>query len=140
MKSTGSISMNILRIALFLIFLGFILPLGCKANGFQISQGILGNNDMGKGAILLSPINDFYAFLFFAVFIIAAIGLVITFKKNINNSFIIAFICLILSSVFMFIILLKFKIYFIINEFSFLYKYCSSDKNRTINRRLFYDY
>ena len=111
--------MNILRIALFLIFLGLILPLGCKANGFQVAQGILGNNDMGKGAIFLSPINDFYAYLFFAVFIIAAIGLVITFIKNINNSFLIAFLCLILSSVFMFIILLKFKIYFNINEFSF---------------------
>ncbi len=119
MKSTGSISMNIMRIALFLIFLGLILPLGCKANGFQVAQGILGNKDMGKGAIFLESINDFYAYLFFAVFIIAAIGLIITFIRNINNSFLIAFVCLIVSSVFMFIILQKFKIYFNFNEFSF---------------------
>jgi hypothetical protein len=122
MKSIGSISMNIMRIALFLIFLGLFLPLGCKANGFQVAQGILGNKDMGKGAIFLSPINDFYAFLLFAVFIIAAIGFVITFISNINNSFSIAFICLVVSSVFMFIILLKFKIYFNFNEFSFYVK------------------
>jgi len=122
MKSIGSISMNIMRIALFLIFLGLILPLGCKANGFQVAQGIMGNKDMGKGAIVLEHINDFYAFLLFAVFIIAAIGLVITFISNIDNSFLIAFICLIVSLVFMFIILQKFKIYFNFNEFSFYIK------------------
>ncbi len=119
MKSIGSISMNILRVALFLIFLGLILPLGCKANGFQVAQGILGNNDMGKGAIFLGPINNFYAFLFLAVFIIAAIGLVITFISSIKNNFLIAFICLIVSFVFMFIVLLALKIYFNFKEFSF---------------------
>lgn len=122
MKSIGSISMNIMRIALFLILLGLILPLGCKANGFQVAQGILGNKDMGKGAIFLSPINDFYAFLLFAVFIMAAIGLVITFIRNMDNSFLGAFVCLIVSAVFMFIILLKLKIYFNFNEFSFYIK------------------
>lgn len=119
MKSMGSISMNILRIALLLIFLGLFLPLGCKSNGFQVAQGILGNADWAKGAIILNTINHFYAYLLFAVFIIAAIGLIITFMSNISNNFLFAFICLITSAVFMFIFLMKLKIYFNFNELSF---------------------
>jgi hypothetical protein len=119
MKSMGSASINILRIALLMIFLGLFLPLGCKANGFQIAQGIMGNNGTGKGAILLEPIGDFYAYLLFAVFILAAIGIIITFIGNLNQNLLLAFSCLILSLVFMIIILMKLKIYFNFNELGF---------------------
>jgi hypothetical protein len=122
MKSIGSASINILRVALLLIFLGLFLPLGCKSNGFQVAQGILGNTDLGKGAIILESINDFYAYLLFAVFILAAIGFVITFISNVNSSSILAFLCLIVSLVFMIIILMKLKVYFDFKEFAFYVK------------------
>ncbi len=119
MKSKSSASMNILRISLFLIVIGFILPVGCKTNGFQAAHGILGNNDLGKGAILLGSINDFYAYLLFAVFILTTIGFVITFISKINNNFLFSFLCLIVSLIFMVIIFLKLKVYFNFNEFNF---------------------
>jgi hypothetical protein len=114
--------MNILRIALLLIFLGIFLPLGCKSNGFEVAQGILGNGDMGKAAMFLEPINNFFGYLLIAVFIIAAIGFVISLISNINNNFTIAFVCLVVSFVFMVIILMKLNIYFNFNEFSFYVK------------------
>jgi hypothetical protein len=119
MENRNSISLNILRAALFLISLGFILPLGCKSTGFEVAQGILGNYDLGKGEIILSSVNDFYAYLLYAVFIIAAVGLIITFVTSKNYNFSAAFICLIISLIFMFIILMKLKVYFNFNEFSF---------------------
>jgi hypothetical protein len=115
------ISINILRAAFFFIFLGLFLPLGCESSGFQIAQGILGKSDAGKNLISLQPVNDFYACLLFAVFIVAIIGFAMTFIRN-NKNFLFSFICLILSLVFMVITLIGLNVYFNFNEFSFYIK------------------
>ena len=117
MKNSVSISMNLLRISLLLVFLGLFMPLGCKASGFQIAQGFLGNHD--DGGVYIKTVSNFYALLVFAVFIIAAIGLLITFISNINNNFLLAFGCLVISFVILFIVLVKLNVYFNFNNFSF---------------------
>ncbi|MBN2546912.1 MAG: hypothetical protein JXB50_14015 [Spirochaetes bacterium] len=115
MKS--SLALNILRISLFLVFIGLLLPISCNSNGYQMAQGILGNTEQAKNASFLSSVEDIYGYLMFGVFVFALIGLIITFLKNVNNNFYLGFACLIISFILILIIGNRLKIHFNFKEF-----------------------
>jgi hypothetical protein len=121
-NSFGSLSLNIMRISFVLILLGLFLPVGCKSSGFQIAEGILGNSKLAKSAIFLSPVDNIYGYILLAVFVLALIGLILTFLGNVNTCFNLSIICLLVSLILLIIILIKFKIYFNFNDFAFYIK------------------
>jgi hypothetical protein len=115
----GDISVNILRICLVLIFIGLFLPVGCKSNGFQIAEGILGNSKIAKEAIFLAPVDDIYGYLLLGVFAFALVGFIASFF---SNSFYASFVFFTASLIFVIVILYHFKIYFNFNDLSFYIK------------------
>jgi len=117
MKS--SLALNILRISLFLVFIGLLLPISCNSNGYQMAQGILGNTEQAKKASFLSSVEDIYGYLMFGVFAFALMGLIITFLKNVNNNYFLGLACLAISFVLILIIEIKLKIHFNFKEFTF---------------------
>jgi hypothetical protein len=80
-----SLSVNILRLSLLLVLVGFFLPIGCNSNGYQLAQGILGNTQQAGNAIVLGSIEDSYGYLLFGVFVFAFLGLLFTFLSKTNN-------------------------------------------------------
>jgi len=115
----NSLALNILRISLFLVFIGLLLPISCNSNGYQIAQGILGNTEQANKASFLSSVEDLYGFLMFGVFAFALVGLIITFLKNVDNNFYLGFACLAISFVLIIIIEIKLKIHLNFKEFTF---------------------
>jgi len=103
-----SLSMNILRLSFLLVLVGFFAPIGCNLNGYQVAQGILGNTRELGNATLLAPIEDFYGYVLFGVFLFAFMGLLFTFLAKIHNNFLLGLICLAVSFVFLIIVVLKF--------------------------------
>ena len=43
-----SLSLNILRLCLLLVLIGFFLPVACDLSGYQIAQGILGHTQKDR--------------------------------------------------------------------------------------------
>ncbi len=117
MKS--SLALNILRISLFLVFIGLLLPISCNSTGYQMAQGILGNTEQAKDASFLSSIENIYGYLMFGVFLIPLLGLIITFLKNINNNYNLGLVCLIISFVLILIIGYRLKMHFNLKELKF---------------------
>jgi hypothetical protein len=105
-----SFSVNILRLSLLLVLVGFFLPIGCNSNGYQLAQGILGNTQQAGNAIVLGSIEDSYGYLLFGVFVFAFLGLLFTFlSKTDNNSSIGGSIVLAVSFVLLTIVVLKLR-------------------------------
>lgn len=117
MKS--SITMNVLRLGLLLVFIGLFTPISCKSNGYQIAQGILGNANQAGHAEFLSHVGNIYGYVLFGVFALALIGLLITFLYKKENSFYYALVSLVASFVLALIILHKFNIHFDSKEMIF---------------------
>ncbi len=101
--------MNLLRLGLLLVLVGFFAPVGCELNGYQIAQGILGHTTRIGNATLLAPVPDFFGYLLFGVFILALAGLIITFLTRVQKSFLLGFLCLAVSFVMVVVVTLKFK-------------------------------
>ena len=104
-----SLSINILRLSLLLVFIGIFSPIGCNSNGYQIAQGILGNKEQAGKVGFLAPVENVYGYILFGVFVFALAGLLFTFLSKVNDNFLIGFICLAVSFVLLIIIVLKFN-------------------------------
>lgn len=101
--------MNILRLGLLLVLVGFFAPVACDSNGYHIAQGILGNTQQAGNARILGAIEDLYGYALFGVFVFAFLGLVFTFFYRVNKNFFFGFICLALSFILLTIVALKLK-------------------------------
>jgi hypothetical protein len=117
MKS--SLTMNVLRLGLLLVFIGLFTPISCNSSGYQIAQGILGNANQAGHAAFLSHIENSYGYVLFGVFALALLGLLITFLYKDKNSFYYGFFSLAVSFILVLIILNKFKIHFSSKEMIF---------------------
>ncbi len=103
-----SLSLNILRVSLLLVLLGFFLPVACDLNGRQIAQGILGEPQQAGNGWLLGAIENAYGYFMYAVFGCAAIGLLLTFIPGIKSVYFRSFLFLVASFLFFTVVLLKF--------------------------------
>ncbi len=113
-------SLNLLKLSFALLIVGFTLPIGCKSNGFQIFTGILGK---GAKKINFGLIEDIYGYMLLGVFILAVVGLILTFLPEIKFSLVLSYICLALGLLLIVTILYKFNFYFKFKDFSFHNKY-----------------
>lgn len=124
-RSTGglshlkSISFNILRVAFILIICGIFMPVGCKSNGMEVAQGILGNADFGRAPMFLAGVEDIYGYILLAVFLLALVGLIVSF---INRNFLLGWSFSLASLALLVVVLIKFNIYFDFSKFSFYIK------------------
>ena len=107
MKMT--LSVNILRLGLLLVLIGFFAPVGCDSNGYQIALGILGNTQHAGNARILSSIEDLFGYALFGVCLCAFLGLVVTFFYKAKKKFFFSSICLALSFILLAIVALKLK-------------------------------
>jgi hypothetical protein len=113
---SGSLTMNILRVSLLLIFFGLFMPIGCDSSGLGISMGILGKGDAAMG---FGVVQDVYAFVFLGVFVVAILGILYSFMKDDTfGTFLFAAGSFILAL----IILVRFRIYFDFSNFAFYIK------------------
>ncbi len=117
-----------LRGALILIFLGLVVPICCKSNGFQVSMEILGNGGSKMDIMSLGHINLIYGYMFLSVFIFAALGFIISFLSKVKYIFLYSSVCLIVSAILLFIFLYKIQVYFDFSEFGFFVKTVASTK------------
>jgi hypothetical protein len=101
-------SLNILRVSLLLVLLGFFLPVACDLNGRQIAQSILGEPHQAGNDRLLGAIRDSYGYFLFAVFGCAGIGLLLTFIPGIKSGYYSGLIFLAASFMLAAVVLLKF--------------------------------
>ncbi len=106
-----SLSMNILRLGMLLVLIGFFAPLGCDTNGRQIAQGILGYEHQAGNARFLSSIENSYGYALFGVFAFALLGLIFTFLFKANHGYLLGSICLAVSLALLMIVLLRLKNY-----------------------------
>lgn len=113
-------AINLLRLALGLVIIGFFLPIGCKSNGVEIANGILEN---GSKKIQFGLIEDVYDYLLFGVLVLVVAALVITFLSKIEGNFIIASILMAVSLALVIFILFKFNFSFSFKDFAFKNKY-----------------
>jgi hypothetical protein len=103
-----SISLNILRVSLILVLLGFFLPVACDLNGRQIGQAILGESHQAVNARILGVIANFYGYFLFAAFGCAAAGLLLTFIPRIRFGYYGGLLFMAASFVFFVLVLLEF--------------------------------
>ncbi len=104
-----SLSVNILRLGILLVLIGFFAPLGCDTNGRQIAQGILGYEHQAGNARFLSSIENSYGYVLFGVFAFALSGLIFTFLFKANYNYLSGSICLAVSLALLTIVLLRLK-------------------------------
>ena len=112
----GSVTFNILRLGLILIVCGLFLPLGCRVNGVEMAQGMLGQADFGTSAMFLAPVDDIYAFVLLAVFIFPLIGLIFSL---VNENFALTWLWAPVSLAMLIILLIQFNINFDFAHFNF---------------------
>lgn len=104
-----SLSINILRLGMLLVLIGFFAPLGCDTNGRQIAQGIMGYEHQAGNARFLSSIEDSYGYVLFGVFASALLGLIFTFLVKASHGYLLGSICFAVSLVLLMIVLLRLK-------------------------------
>jgi hypothetical protein len=107
MKMT--LSVNILRLGLLLVLIGFFAPVGCDSNGYQIALGILGNTHQAGNARILGSIEDLFGYALFGVYVWAFLGLVVTFFYRAKKKFFFSSISLALSFILLAIVAFKLK-------------------------------
>ncbi|MBP7554474.1 MAG: hypothetical protein KA885_13690, partial [Spirochaetes bacterium] len=112
-------AINLLRLALGLVIIGFFLPIGCKSNGVEIANGILGNSKFGSKTMAFGVIEDVYGYLLFGVLVLVVAALVITFLSKIEGNFMIASILMAASLALVIFILFKFNFSFSFKDFAF---------------------
>jgi hypothetical protein len=101
--------LSILRVGFLLVLIGFFAPICCDMSGYQLAQGILGNAHQAGKAIFLGSIEDFYGYLLFGVFILALLGLVLTFLGGVRDSPLIASVGLAVSCVLLIIVAVRLR-------------------------------
>jgi hypothetical protein len=104
-----SLSLSILRLGFLLVLIGFFAPIACDTSGYQLAQGILGNTHQAGKAIVLGSIEDVYGYLLLGVFIIALMGLVLTFLSGVPHSPLLASAGLVVSCVLLIIVAVRLK-------------------------------
>jgi hypothetical protein len=104
-----SLSLNVLRLCLLLVLIGFFLPVACDLSGYQIAQGILGHTQKAQNAKLLELIEDSYGYFLFGVPTFALLGLVLTFAVKAVSGYHFGLLSLAVSFVFLSIVALKFQ-------------------------------
>ncbi|HUZ17352.1 MAG TPA: hypothetical protein VMV68_03120 [Spirochaetia bacterium] len=104
----GPVSTNILRLGLVLFLVGFLLPIACNLNGYQIAQGILGHQQHAQNAVLLASVADSYGYLVIGSFAIAFLGLALTvlFRGALGCN--LGSLCFAVSLLFLVLVALKF--------------------------------
>jgi hypothetical protein len=107
MKMT--LSVNILRLGLLLVLIGFFAPVGCDSNGYQIALGILGNTHQAGNARILGSIEDLFGYALFGVCGLAFLGLVFKFFYKVKRNFFFSSMCLAMSFILLAIVALKLK-------------------------------
>lgn len=115
-------AMNLLRLALGLVIIGFFLPIGCKSNGVDIANGILGKSGLISNTTFMRVVDDIYGYLLFGVIILVVAALVITFLSKLDNNFLIASILMGVSLGIIIFLLITFDIEFNFKKFIFTYK------------------
>jgi hypothetical protein len=103
-----SVSINILRLGLVLFLVGFLLPVACDLNAYQIAQGILGQQQHAQNAILLASVEDLYGYLTIAVFAIAVVGLVFTVIFRTALGYNLGSVCLVVILLFLVVVAIRF--------------------------------
>jgi len=102
-------AVNILRVGLLLVILGFFLPVACHLNGHQVAQGILGQNQSHLNAGFLNSMGDAYGYLLFGVYGLALAGLVLTLAFRTTRGYRFGLACLLASLLLLVVLLLKFQ-------------------------------
>jgi len=100
-------AVNILRLGLLLVILGFFLPVACHLNGHQVAQGILGHAQPAWNASLLGSMDNAYGFLLYCVYGFALMGLLLTLVVRTMRGYHFGLSCLAVSLVLLIVILLK---------------------------------
>ncbi|HTP59048.1 MAG TPA: hypothetical protein VMM82_09030 [Spirochaetia bacterium] len=104
-----SLSSSILRLGFLLVLVGFFAPICCDISGYQLAQGILGNAHQAGNAFALGAIEDVYGYLLLGVFILALLGLVLSFLNRVPYSRLTAAMALAASCVLLIIVALRLK-------------------------------
>jgi hypothetical protein len=104
-----SLSLNILRLCLLLVLIGFFLPVACDLSGYQIAQGILGHTQRARNAQLLESIEDPYGYFLFGVPSFALLGLVLTFAVRSVSGYHVGLLSLAASFLLLSVVALKFQ-------------------------------
>jgi hypothetical protein len=104
-----SLPLSILRVGFLLVLIGFFAPLCCDLSGYQLAQGILGNAHQAGNAVFLGSIEDVYGYLLLGVFILALLGLVLTFLGGVRSSLLMASVGLAVSCVLLIVVAFRLK-------------------------------
>jgi hypothetical protein len=104
-----SLSLNILRLCLLLVIIGFFLPVACDLSGYQMAQGILGHAQKAQNAKLLESIEDSYGYFLFGVPTLAFLGLILTFAVKAVSGYHFGLLSLAVSFLFLGVVALKFQ-------------------------------
>jgi len=104
-----SVSINILRLGLAVFVVGFLLPVACNLNGYQIAQGILGHQQHAQNAVLIASVADSYGYLVIAAFALAVLGLVLSviFRRALGYN--LGLLCFAVSLLFLVVVATRFQ-------------------------------